>query len=590
MPNITYTIYNNSPDTTATINYFDITTDLSKHQHRLKIPVTWNSPFNASPYTDFTGSTTLRVRSKNYVSDVGNINYQTTAITTNTVIYLESNEGIQLGWTVSNIDFIDSGQTVIDIIGTTTVEISQVPDVVPFGSGETITFIPPEYTLDLNDTSDLEVGWSAFGNGYNGQVILNINSATQVVMSGQPSTTPIPGNSIEFSSLNDIMIEIPPSSSTTFNMDYDRITSSYGTYVSNVTLNAILGSEVSKTINNITYIYPPPPPPPPEPPPPPPPGPAPAPSPYYSPTPSPAPAPIVDSGSTSVTTTAPPPPPPTPSDTTISSDGPTVTTETLSFDDGSTLSITTVDGQISSITSTNSTDGSAGSPECFKQGTLISMFDGTFKQIEHIQVGDRVLSADGSRVNSVKYIEHSADSGTRYKYFYAPKGIEPFATTNHPILIKNRWVSADYKNSQKLYPWIETQELTEFDLKSTENQIVWNLWVDGDHTYQVNGFGTNSLVDDGGWLRISVEQGYMTKDQITEITHRVSQSSSIVAYGSLIWSNLIGYLDWSWLTKYVADMMLGKRSRIPMNIAIFLAGVPMVWLSKIKQKIKSSKN
>jgi hypothetical protein len=240
------------------------------------------------------------------------------------------------------------------------------------------------------------------------------------------------------------------------------------------------------------------------------------------------------------------------------------------------------DSSPASCSDSSSCSAGGGGGECFRAGTLISMADRTVKNIEDVIVGDKVLSADGKAVNTVKYVEHSLTQGTSYQNFYAPKGIKPFATENHPMVVNNKWVSANSKLSQKLYPWIETGQLEEFDMEPTDNQIVWNLWVGGDHTYQVNGFGTNSLVDDGGWLRVAVEQGYMTKEQITEVTHAVSNSSSAVAYGALILSNLVADLDRPWLTKYVADMMLGNTSRIPMDLAIIAVGSLAMATKKIK--------
>lgn len=254
MADLTYTIYNNSNDTTATINYFEIATNLSEQQHRLKIPAFWNPPFNASPYTDFTGATTLRSEVKTYTSDVGSVNHTTTATTTGTTLRLDSNSELQVGWTVFNASYIYSGQTVANKLGTQTVILSSVPDVVPFSSGVAITFTPPEFLLDVNNTTDLQEGWVASGNGYNGETILEVRSGTRLVMSDQPSTNPSPGGNITFTSDEDNMLEIPPLSSSTFVMDYDRITSVYGTYTSIVTMHATLGSNVVKNINNFMLV------------------------------------------------------------------------------------------------------------------------------------------------------------------------------------------------------------------------------------------------------------------------------------------------------------------------------------------------
>lgn len=254
MADLTYIIYNNSTNTTATIKYFDISTNFSEQQHRLKIPITWNPPFNASPYTNFTNSSTLRSEVKTYTDDTGSINYTTTATTTGTTLYLTSNSGIQLGWTVFNSSYITSGQTVTNFVGTTAVVISAAPDVVPFSSGAAITFTPPEFLLDVNNTTNLVVGWVATGNGYNGQTILEVRSGTRLVMSNQPSTNPTPSGNITFTSNDDNMLEIAPLSSSTFVMDYDRITSSYGTYTSIVNMYATLDSPVTKVINNFMVV------------------------------------------------------------------------------------------------------------------------------------------------------------------------------------------------------------------------------------------------------------------------------------------------------------------------------------------------
>jgi hypothetical protein len=38
---------------------------------------------------------------------------------------------------------------------------------------------------------------------------------------------------------------------------------------------------------------------------------------------------------------------------------------------------------------------------------------------------------------------------------------------------------------------------------------VYNLWVTGDGTYIVNGYGTHSIMFDGGWMRLAYEQDLM---------------------------------------------------------------------------------
>jgi hypothetical protein len=835
MASQTYSIINLSTNTTATINYITIATTLTEQQHILDL-TGWLPPFNS--YTAFTGPSTIRTEGKTYVSDESDLTKTTTATTVGTTLYLNNNTDIGNGWVIFNENYITSGQTVASTPGTNRVIMSANPDVIPFSSGTAITFIPPEYLLTVNNTSNLEVGWSASGNGYTGQTIEEIRGGGVLKMSGQPSSNPSPGGSITFTSNEDVMLLIPPASSSTFVMDYTRVTSVYGTYVSRVNIYGDLGGSFNKVVNNFMLVSP---------------------SPVVEPE-SPFYVPNVDGGGgagggpgacgvgaasaagcscftadTLITMadgskkriveitegdliqgltginkvskllnfefpsstlygfngrepfvtachpiktdkgwaafdpellknswpsdwknlvdenngpveqineqsnlgfwengsvnyqkidkilTIDTPPEFKVYNLVVTNDHTFIAEELVVHNkcfeagtrvllaDGTVKNIEDVEvgeyllgedrvvnkvrehhrpllglkddllaqhsldslrmvsingglfrasedhlfktpegwkavnnkkselihadmltqnGMVISeltigdtlitnngelipvehiqiynnddpnlqlynfkLTGNNTYyvelfDGTfilVHNKECFRLGTLISMADGTFKEIEEVVVGDRVLSADGKRINTVKYIEHSPIHGTLYETFYAPKGIKPFATENHPIVVGNKWVGANAKLSQKLYPWIDTDQLSEFDTEPTNGQVVWNLWVDGDHTYQVNTFGTHSLVGDGGWARISVEQGYMTKEQITHVTHGISNSSSIVAYGALLLSNLIAWLDMPWLTKYVADMMLGNKSKLPMNAAIITVGSVAMTIRKIKR-------
>ena len=255
MADITYTILNNTTSTTATINYFTIASTLSQIQHHLKIPGSWNSPFNSTPYTDFTGTSTLRTEVKTYVSDVRNINRNTLLLTTSTTtLVLTSNTDVVVGWQVYNQNHIYSGQTVTNLVGTQTVIISAVPDVAPFSSGTAITFIPPEYLLNVNNTTNLSAGWIASGNGYGGETIVEVRSGTQLVMDEQPNTSPVASGSITFSSNEDKMIEIPPLGTANFAMEYEAITSTLGTYTSFVNVHATLGTPVVKNVNNFLIV------------------------------------------------------------------------------------------------------------------------------------------------------------------------------------------------------------------------------------------------------------------------------------------------------------------------------------------------
>jgi hypothetical protein len=663
-----YTLTNFSTDTTAIIRYFTIDTNLSQQQHFLNL-TGWLPPFDT--YTAFTGPTTVQSQTKTYQDGTFDIQAVTTATTptTSTTIFVNSNADIGNGWAVE-ADGIAPGTTVSSTPGTNRVVISNFPTD-PIPSGEQINFKPPEYLVELNNTTGLQVGWTLSGNGFgSGSIsILDIRPAGIIEISANPSGTPIPGNSVTFTSDGDTMLTIAPLSSATFSMDYTRVTAVYGTYASLVSIGAELDRSVVLPISNFMLVSA---------------------APVADPV-----SPFWDGGGGGGDVGS-----PCSDSSSVSCSAECFTADTLvTMADGSKKRIADInEGDIvqglngpnrvlkllTFVVGTNKLHGFNGKKpfvtschpiktssgwgafdpdylerhwpedwkmlceenggpvvkineetfiglwkngsmvfeqicdhkfiemaedykvynltldndhtfiaedvvvhnkggECFKQGTLISMADGTLKNIEDVQVGERVLSANGERINTVMYVEHSLKYGTSYQTFYAPKGIRPFATENHPIVVNGKWTSANATLSQKLYPWIDTEQLEEFDTEPTNNQVVWNLWVDGDHTYQVNGFGTNSLVDDGGWLRVAVGKGYVTKDQATEITHAVSNSSSVVAYGSLLLSNLVAYLDWEWLTKYGAEVMLGRRSKAIIQGLIVLLGSAAIMIKEIKK-------
>ncbi|HDO19864.1 MAG TPA: hypothetical protein ENG74_03965, partial [Thermoplasmatales archaeon] len=84
------------------------------------------------------------------------------------------------------------------------------------------------------------------------------------------------------------------------------------------------------------------------------------------------------------------------------------------------------------------------SSSCFLAGTKIEMADGTTKNIEDIQVGDRVKSYDEKtgewKVGVVtKVFHHSPEEMGDY---YLVINNELRVTPNHPILVNGKWIKA----------------------------------------------------------------------------------------------------------------------------------------------------
>lgn len=254
MAAITYTIKNLSQSNeTAIINVFEIDTNLSQQQHYLNLSG-WNPPFNAPPYTNFTGSTTRRSETKTFQGDVKSENFIIESFTGTTITFTTTTNGTSLAtnWSVSGAPF-ESGQT-IDSIFADTVTFSAPFDNDPI-PGEVITFTPPLFLLFVNDINGLQPGWEITGNGYSGQTIVEIYPPNTLRISQGASTDPVVGQPVTFTSNYDNMYEIGAGQSKTFSMDYTRVTSTLGTYTSLVRIYATLGgTEIVKNVNNFMIV------------------------------------------------------------------------------------------------------------------------------------------------------------------------------------------------------------------------------------------------------------------------------------------------------------------------------------------------
>jgi hypothetical protein len=137
------------------------------------------------------------------------------------------------------------------------------------------------------------------------------------------------------------------------------------------------------------------------------------------------------------------------------------------------------------------------------------------KSIDQIAVGDQVRSADGRKVNTVKFVERVAASRWGHLYSPDPSRFAPFATINHPLVIDGELASPHPQNTVFYYPWFKKVRRIEGSaFAPTTAETVYNLWVTGDGTYQVNGFGTHSIAGSGGLLRRLHDTGDISYEQV----------------------------------------------------------------------------
>lgn len=184
--------------------------------------------------------------------------------------------------------------------------------------------------------------------------------------------------------------------------------------------------------------------------------------------------------------------------------------------------------------------GGGGGGGCFTPDTLVTMADGTHKKIVDIEVGDLVYSRTSEKINRVRFVE--IVKGERHKLLYSPQKTEsPFATIDHPIYLTNDLCAVDPHLTEDLYPWLGKPEQLYFpNVEKNNYDKVYNLWVDGDGTYIVNGYGTTSIIYDGGMLSDFLEEKYFDADYIRQLYEEYTTNGSRLLHGAFVLNYFIG--------------------------------------------------
>jgi len=191
--------------------------------------------------------------------------------------------------------------------------------------------------------------------------------------------------------------------------------------------------------------------------------------------------------------------------------------------------------------------GGRGGGGCFTEDTVVMIDGGKKKKISEIKVGDRVLNWDKTEFNTVRFIEKIMD--TELEYLYAPtKKDKPFATINHPIYMNGELCSPMSDKLKDIYPWLKTKQIEPAKVVPAEGKLVYNLWVDGDGTYTVNGYGTTSIIGDGGVLRIAAERGVITDEYAAKLLMKFIGGGKNTVYGAYILNKFFGRVQSSIVT------------------------------------------
>jgi hypothetical protein len=134
---------------------------------------------------------------------------------------------------------------------------------------------------------------------------------------------------------------------------------------------------------------------------------------------------------------------------------------------------------------------------CFTLDSKITMFDGSFKLLKDVVVGDKVQSGKGWGFNTVIDIEHEECLPGRK--LYSINDSEAFITDNHPVYKNGQLVSMIPEFSSFAYPWLGKikQAQTTSVKVIQEPTMVANLVLDGDFTYIVNNVPVHNILEHG---------------------------------------------------------------------------------------------
>jgi hypothetical protein len=225
---------------------------------------------------------------------------------------------------------------------------------------------------------------------------------------------------------------------------------------------------------------------------------------------------------------------------------------------------------------------------CFTKDTLVDMADGTRKKIIDVKEGDLVWNHDKTRVNRVTLFEYDVDD--TYCALYSPsKEFEPFATYNHPLIINGEMYSPDPVANYEVYPWLgRNRKFDDVIVVPASGQEVYSLWVDGDNTFRVNGYGTHSIFGDGGGLLDCYQRGYLTKEEVLRMRHKFTEYGNDAVFGGYLYNNFLAWAGIKPLTNISADMFReGSNIVVEKAAMMFLSGIGKIakmWTNITKRK------
>ena len=114
--------------------------------------------------------------------------------------------------------------------------------------------------------------------------------------------------------------------------------------------------------------------------------------------------------------------------------------------------------------------------------------------------------------------------------------------------------------------WLDVEKLENCDIVANEEDYVYNLWVEGDGTYRVNGYGTTSILGNGGALTNGFVHGVLTEDDVNNTVADMVNASQTTLYGSYLINKFFGMFDTTLVTKPLAYFACAPRNTLRRSI------------------------
>jgi hypothetical protein len=222
--------------------------------------------------------------------------------------------------------------------------------------------------------------------------------------------------------------------------------------------------------------------------------------------------------------------------------------------------------------------GGSDSSSCFIKGTKVTLHNGKKRSIEKLKKGDLVLGVNGitNKVLGLEEILSNEDT-----ILVKPEGYKNyFITNNHPFYHKGKLVSYNAKRNNQYNPWLgnvlDAKKYVKHKEKvANKKQIVYNIYLDGDHTFYANGLPTHNIVTNGFISFALLYSKYISNDDyIHDIEYTQGVSNRLIRLGYFKLAYPIAY-------QIMEQTTFGK-------ICAFVCKPFVTMTSSIAQKKKSS--